>query len=56
MTEVAPEPGGEAALTEKAGAPPLLTRPAYRLASPGQVGIAGLLGGPLGGFLLMGRN
>src|SRR5260221_14748457 len=31
-------------------------QPAYRLASPGHTGWAGFLGGPLGGFLLMGRN
>jgi hypothetical protein len=31
-------------------------RPAYRLASPGQIGWAAFLGGPLSGLLLMGRN
>src|SRR5439155_3096 len=35
---------------------PTLSRPAYRLASPGQVGWTAFLGGPIGGFLLMGRN
>jgi hypothetical protein len=33
-----------------------ITRPSYQLASPGQVGWTAFLGGPLAGFLLMGRN
>jgi hypothetical protein len=56
VTEAASEPGVGDAPAGEAGELPLPDRPDYRLASPGQVGVAGFLGGPLGGFLLMGRN
>jgi hypothetical protein len=56
VTEAASEPGWGEAVPGQADEVPALTRPAYRLASPGQIGLAGFLGGPLGGFLLMGRN
>jgi hypothetical protein len=56
VTETAPEPGWGEAVGGPANEVPALTRPAYRLASPGQIGLAGFLGGPLAGFLLMGRN
>jgi hypothetical protein len=35
---------------------PRRSRPPYTLASPGQVGLAAFLGGPMAGFLLIARN
>jgi hypothetical protein len=56
VTEAASEPREIEELADQASELPVLTRPGFRLASPGQIGLAGFLGGPLGGFLLMGRN
>jgi hypothetical protein len=52
VTEAVPE-SGLAGETDELLVP---ARPSYKLASPGQVGLVAFLGGPLGGFLLMGRN
>ncbi len=56
MTEAAPGSEGGEGLAGKADEVRSLAPPEYRLASPGQVGLVGFLGGPLGAFLLMARN
>jgi hypothetical protein len=56
VTEIAADPQTAEALAGTADELPAPEPPAYRLASPGQVGGAGFLGGPLAGFLLMARN
>jgi len=56
VTEATSRAGAEERLAREADELPVPTRPPYKLASPGQIGLAAFLGGPLGGFLLMGHN
>jgi hypothetical protein len=56
VTDVASEPVSDEAIVGQPSSFDEITRPAYKLASPGQVGLTAFLGGPLAGFLLMGRN
>lgn len=56
LAETAAEANEGAALAGPQVEQPRPAPPAYRLASPGQIGWATFFGGPMGGFLLMGRN
>jgi len=56
VTEAPSGPGWGEPFGCQADEIPALARPAYRLASPFQIGLAAFLGGPPSGFLLMGRN